>query len=63
MTTKHFTANVISATKVVPAGPFKDSAASGVWNLSEQYDLRRGGNWPETGNNAPVGLFLWWLCR
>ena len=50
MSTKHFTANVISATKVVPDGNFQSSAASGVWDLSEQYDLRRGGNWPETGN-------------
>ncbi len=54
MTTKHFTANVISASKVVPDGAFQNSAASGVWDLSEQYDLRRGGNWPETGNENPL---------
>jgi len=58
MTTKHFTANVISATKVVPNGSFENSAASGVWTLDEQYDLRRGGNWPETGNAAPLGIFV-----
>ena len=57
MSTKHFTANVISATKVVPNGSFENSAASGVWTLDEQYDLRRGGNWPETGNVAPVAFW------
>jgi len=57
MSTKHFTANVISATKIVPNGSFQNSAASGVWDLSEQYDLRRGGNWPETGNANTIGLF------
>ena len=57
MSTKHFTANVISATKVVPSGPFQNSAASGVWDLSEQYDLRRGGNWPETGVSLQRALF------
>ena len=31
MTTRDFTANVISASKVVPDGNFKDSKASGVW--------------------------------
>jgi hypothetical protein len=59
MTTKHFTANVISATKVVPDGNFGNSAASGVWDLSEQYDLRKGGNWPETGNSNPADLGLY----
>ena len=52
------TGNIISATKVEPAGPFEDSAASGVWNLQDQYDYRRGANWPETGNAAPIGLFF-----
>ena len=59
MSTKHFTANVISASKVVPDGAFQDNAASGVWDLSEQYDLRRGGNWPETGNSNPANLGLY----
>ena len=55
MTTRDFTANVISASKVVPDGNFETSAASGVWDLSEQYDLRKGGNWPETGNATDFG--------
>jgi len=57
MSTKHFTANVISATKVVPAGKFENSKASGVWDLSEQFDLVKGGNWPNIGNPATRALF------
>jgi len=57
MTTKDFTANVISATKVVPNGAFENSKASGVWDLSEQFDLVKGGNWPNIGNPATRALF------
>ncbi len=61
MTTKDFTANVISATKVVPDGGFQDSAASGVWDINEALDLIKGGNWPTTGSINPSafvdGLF------
>jgi len=61
MTTKDFTANVISATKVVPDGNFKNSKASGVWNINEALDLIKGGNWPNAANLPPEafvdGLF------
>ena len=61
MTTRDFTANVISASKVVPDGNFKDSKASGVWDINEALDLIKGGNWPTTGNFNPAafvdGLF------
>ena len=58
MSTKHFTANVISATKIVPENNYVNSAASGVWSISEAYDLTRGGNWPNVANPAPTfGLF------
>ena len=61
MTTKDFTANVISATKVVPDGNFKDSKASGVWDINEALDLIKGGNWPNAANFNPSafvdGLF------
>ncbi len=66
MTTRDFTANVISATKVVPDGNFKTSAASGVWDINEALDLIKGGNWPNAANIDPAafvdGLFsidLW----
>ena len=66
MTTKDFTANVISATKVVPDGNFKDSKASGIWDINEALDLIKGGNWPNVANISPSafvdGLFstdLW----
>jgi len=61
MTTRDFTANVISATKVVPDGNFKDSKASGVWDINEALDLIKGGNWPNAANLNPAtfvdGLF------
>ncbi len=61
MTTRDFTANVISASKVVPDGNFKTSAASGVWDINEALDLIKGGNWPNAANLDPAsfvdGLF------
>jgi hypothetical protein len=53
MSTKDFTANVISATKVVPDGNFKDSKASGIWDINEALDLIKGGNWPNVANISP----------
>jgi len=53
MTTKDFTANVISASKVVPDGNFKNSKASGVWDINEALDLIKGGNWPNAANVSP----------
>ena len=61
MTTRDYTANVISASKVVPDGNFKDSKASGVWDINEALDLIKGGNWPNAANISPAafvdGLF------
>jgi len=61
MTTRDFTANVISASKVVPDGNFKTSKASGVWDINEALDLIKGGNWPNAANIDPAafvdGLF------
>jgi len=58
MSYKQMTGNIISATKVEPDGKVINSAASGVWSLQEQYDYRRGGNWPSTDNPAARGLFM-----
>ena len=60
MSTKDFTANVISATKVVPDGNFKDSKASGIWDINEALDLIKGGNWPNVANVNPLLLLM--LC-
>ena len=57
MTTRDYTANVISATKVVPDGNFKTSKASGVWDINEALDLIKGGNWPNAANLSP-GTFV-----
>jgi len=51
------TGNIISATKVEPDGKLVSSAASGVWNLQDQYDYVRGDNWPNAANLAATGIF------
>ena len=56
MSTRDFTANVISATKVVPDGNFKDSKASGIWDINEALDLIKGGNWPNAANVNPAAF-------
>ena len=56
MTTRDFTANVISASKVVPDGNFKDSKASGIWDINEALDLIKGGNWPNAANLNPAAF-------
>ena len=56
MTTRDFTANVISASKVVPDGNFKNSAASGVWDINEALDLIKSGNWPNAANVNPAAF-------
>ena len=56
MSTRDFTANVISATPVVPDGNFKDSKASGVWDINEALDLIKGGNWPNVANINPAAF-------
>ncbi len=56
MSTKDFTANVISASKVVPDGNFKDSKASGIWDINEALDLIKGGNWPNVANINPAAF-------
>ena len=58
MSYKQMTGNIISATKVEPDGKFITSAASGVWNLQDQYDYVRGVNWPTAGNAVPRALFM-----
>ena len=53
MSIRDYTANVISASKVVPDGNFKNSKASGVWDINEALDLIKGGNWPNAANISP----------
>ncbi len=67
MTLRDYTANVISASKVVPDGNFKDSKASGVWDINEALDLIKGGNWPNAANINPAAFvdalfhsFIYW---
>ena len=58
MSYKQMTGNIISATKVEPVGRFNDSPSSGVWSLQEQFDYRKGNNWPINGNGNAQFVFL-----
>ena len=54
---KRFLGNIMTDAPTAPAGKFENSKASGVWDLSEQFDLVKGGNWPNIGNPATRALF------
>ena len=56
MSYKQMTGNIISATKVEPVGTTEVGEASGVWNLDDVYDYKRGANWPEAGVPGPDTL-------
>ena len=55
---KRFLGNIMTDAPTAPAGPYQDSAASGVWSLAEALSYTKGGLWPITGNAAPIGLFV-----
>tara|TARA_R110000782_G_scaffold113284_1_gene203288 strand:- start:854 stop:2167 length:1314 start_codon:yes stop_codon:yes gene_type:complete len=48
MSYKQMTGNLISATKLVPTANSSSAygVATGVWNLNDMYDYKRGGQWP-----------------
>ena len=48
MSYKQMTGNLISATKLVPTANSSTAygVATGVWNLQDMYDYKRGGQWP-----------------
>ena len=56
MAIKDWPGGVVSDEPVVPAGPFEDGAASGVWHISQVADYVEQGIWPIAGN-APRGVF------
>jgi hypothetical protein len=57
MSIKKFPGAVISDVPVEPAGPYQDSAASGVWTLEQQAYWEAQGLWPVPGNPNP-DLFI-----
>jgi hypothetical protein len=44
---------IIRSTPVTPAGPYQDSAASGIWTLDQATNFIKQGNWPTAGNVNP----------
>ena len=53
MSIKKWPGAVVSDTPVEPAGPYQDSAASGVWTLEQQAYWEAQGLWPVPGNTNP----------
>ncbi len=50
--TKRYLGNIITQNPTAPAGPYQDSAASGVWSLAEAFAYNKAGLWPTKGNIA-----------
>lgn len=48
-----YSGGIISKTPVTPAGPYKNSAASGIWTLEQQAYWAAQSLWPTAGNQAP----------
>jgi hypothetical protein len=55
--TKRYLGNIITQNPTAPAGPYQDSAASGVWSLAEAFAYSKAGLWPTAGSLGPTGLF------
>ena len=55
--TKRYLGNIITQNPTPPAGPYQDSAASGVWSLAEAFAYSKAGLWPIPGNSPLYGLF------
>lgn len=64
MSTK-YPGGLISKTPPVPAGPFENGAAPGIWTLEQQAAYVKQGIWPIAGNTDPSAfienLFQTWV--
>jgi hypothetical protein len=64
MSTK-YPGGIISKTAPVPAGPFENGAAPGIWTLEQQAAYVKQGIWPIAGNTDPSAfienLFQTWV--
>ena len=58
MSIKKWPGAVVSDTPVVPAGPFQDGTASGVWTLDQVAYWQKQGLWPVAGNVLELGFFM-----
>ena len=53
MSIKDWSGGIITKNPVVPAGPYQDGAASGVWTLDQAANYTKQGIWPIAGNSFP----------
>lgn len=56
---QRYPGNIIRATTITPAGPYQNSAASGIWTLDQAEYWLKQGLWPIAGNvlDGTVGIF------
>ena len=59
MSTK-YPGGVIKSSPVVPAGPYQNSSASGVWTMEQAGYWIKQGNWPTAGNIKNFGSLWSW---
>jgi len=58
MSTK-YPGGIIKSSPVVPAGPYQNSSASGVWTMEQAGYWIKQGNWPTAGNFLPTKFYSW----
>ena len=58
MSTRYFSGNVISATRVEPADEFGTTSANGVWDLTEAFNYKKGASWPTAGLVNPIAFIM-----
>lgn len=58
MSTRYFSGNVISATRVEPADEFGATSAPGVWDLTEAFNYKKGSSWPTAGLVNPIAFIM-----
>ena len=50
MSIKDWPGGIVTKNQVVPAGPYSDGAASGIWTMDQAANYTKQGIWPTAGN-------------
>lgn len=53
MAIKDWPGGIVTKDQIVPAGPYADGVASGIWTLDQASNYTKLGIWPTAGNIAP----------
>ena len=57
--TRRYRGSFITANPPIPAGPYQNSAAGGIWSMGYQMQYQQQGLWPIAGNvqDGTFGVF------